>query len=237
MAGVLLLTGGPDHAHDFAALASALVDVLTDAGHDVELAEHPDAAADRLSAGVHDALVINALRWRMLGERYDAWRDDWGYATPEGTRRAIAGFVAAGGGLVGNHTAAICFDDWQEWKAVLGGAWNWERSSHPAPAVVQPTLVKAHPVVAGLAGAGAAGSRFELVDEVYGDLDLADGVDVLATAPRYPGDAPQPVVWVCHHGDGRVAYDAFGHDAASLRDPSHARLLQQATAWVTEAGP
>lgn len=229
MVRTLVLTGGPDHAHDFGETGSALVDIFSEAGHEVELVEHPDVAAQRLTAGVHDVLVVNALRWRMRGERYDAWRDEWGYETDPATQQAIETFVAAGGGLVGNHTAPICFDDWPGWREVLGGAWNWERSSHPLPAPVHATLGGSHPVVDGLSGG------LDLVDEVYGDLDLADGVEVLGTARRHPGDEPQPVVWAHHHGEGRVVYDAFGHDAASLHDPAHARLLRQAVGWVTGA--
>jgi type 1 glutamine amidotransferase len=31
-------------------------------------------------------------------------------------------------------------------------------------------------------------------------------------------------------------YDALGHDAASLRDPVHARLLVQSIAWAAARG-
>lgn len=229
MARVLLLTGGPDHAHDFAATGGALAGLLTDAGHSVETVDHPDRATESLATGDHDALVVNALRWRMLGERYDAWRDEWGYATNPALADTVAAYVHAGGGLVGNHTASICFDDWPGWRDVLGGTWNWERSWHPEPGPVHATVAAEHPVTDGL------GDGFDVVDEVYGDLDLADAIDVVATAPRRAGDAPQPIAWVHHHGDGRVVYDALGHDAASLHHPSHTRLLRQAVAWVTEA--
>ena len=74
---------------------------------------------------------------------------------------------------------------------------------------------------------------FEVRDEVYGDLDLAPDVQPLAHARRTPDDELQPVVWVHGYGQGRVVYDGFGHDAASLHHPDHARLLQQAVAWVT----
>jgi len=238
MGRLLVLTGGPDYAHDFSATSAALVELLGASGHDVELADHPDDAADRLGRGDHDALVVNALRWRMLGDRYDEWRTEWGYSTPLATRRTIDGYVAAGGGLVGVHTASVCFDDWPEWRDVLGGAWSWGRSSHPAPAPVRPAVVASHPVVDGLGGrsgrseAADRADELALVDEVYGDLDLAEGIEVLVTALRHAADEPQPVVWAHRHGDGRVVYDAFGHDVTSLCVPAHVRLLQQAAAWV-----
>jgi uncharacterized protein len=225
---VLILAGGPDHAHDFAANGAALVELCVTAGHRAELVVHPDEAADRLTAGDHDALVVNALWWRMFGEKYDPWRDRYAYHTLPSTRDAIAGFVSSGGGLVGSHTASICFDDWAGWRDVLGGAWDWNRSSHPPAGPVDAVLQRHHPVVDGLP------PSFRLVDEVFGDQNLAPGTEVLACARRQPDDEPQPVVWTYECGDGRVVYDGFGHDAASLTDPHHARLLRQAIDWVME---
>lgn len=229
MAAVLLLTGGPDHAHDFPATSTALAAALRVDGHTIDMVDDPDDAARRLADGGYDTLVVNALRWRMHGERYDPWRAEWAYETLRSTRDCIAGFVRDGGGLVGSHTASICFDDWPEWRDVLGGAWNWDRSSHPPPAPVRATVdaETPHPVTAGLPAA------FVLVDEVYGDLDIEPGVQSLATARRHPDDESQPVVWAHHYGTGRVVYDGFGHDVASIDDPVHARLLRQAVTWVS----
>ena len=240
MARVLVLSGGPDHAHDYETLGTTLTSIVRDDGHEiVGLFDDPDAAAERLRDGDVDVFVVNALRWRMQGEAYDPWRDRWAYTTPDSTRDAITGFVAAGGGLVGNHTASICFDDWPEWGDVLGGAWAWGRSWHPpiGPVTVEMTVgvtahderadAGAHPVVSGLP------ARFVLADEVYGDLDLRPGIEPLAHARRSPDDAPQPLVWTHRYGAGRVVYDGLGHDERSLNDPVHRRLICNAVRWVS----
>lgn len=232
MARVLVLTGGPDHAHDYDALGASLTWVIEGGGHQiVDVLDHPDAAADRLGNGDVDVLAVNALRWRMLGEAYDAWRDHWGYETPDSTRRSIAGFVEAGGGLFGNHTASICFDDWTEWGDVLGGAWAWGRSSHPpaGPIVIDIDSGVPHPVTTGLP------SRFGLDDEVYGDLELRPGIVPLAWSRRSPDDRPQPLVWTHRYGEGRVVYDGLGHDARSMNDAVHVRLIRHAVDWVAGA--
>jgi type 1 glutamine amidotransferase len=227
----LLVSGGPDYAHDFRASAGALVAVLDDIGIATTVVDHPDAVVDLLP-GSFDLLVVNALRWQMTHERYDAMRADWGYSTPAATRSAISAFVASGGGLLGSHTASICFDDWPEWRDVLGGAWNWERSSHPPAAPVHARVVSAeaalHPAMRGVS------PELHLVDEVYGEVDLAAGCEVLMVARRTPDDRDQPVVWAHHFGAGRVLYDGFGHDAASINDPHHAALIQAAARWCTE---
>ena len=96
MTSALLLTGGPDYAHDFHASSSALAEVLAGAGVECTVVHHPDEAA-ALLPGHYRMLVIDALRWRMLGARYDAMRAEWGYHTPAATRDAITAFVASGG--------------------------------------------------------------------------------------------------------------------------------------------
>jgi hypothetical protein len=115
---------------------------------------------------------------------------------------------------------------------VLGGAWNWERSSHPPAAPVHARVVSAeaaaHPVLAGLA------PTLDLVDEVYGEVDLADGCEVLMVARRTADDREQPVVWAHRFGAGRVVYDGFGHDAASINDPHHAALIRAAARWCAK---
>jgi uncharacterized protein len=222
----LLLTGGPDHAHDFASSGAALAAIIGGAGRQVTVVDDPDDAAGRLHEGHFGVLVVNALRWRMLDAGYDPWRERWGYTTPAATREALAGFVADGGGLVGVHTATICFDDWPEWGDVLGGTWDWERSSHPPLGPAPVRLTGAHLVTAGLP------PSFEVVDEVYGDLALRPGVEVLAVCRPHPDGTDQPVVWAHTFGHGRVVYVAFGHDAASLHQPELCRLLQQAVRWA-----
>jgi type 1 glutamine amidotransferase len=75
-------------------------------------------------------------------------------------------------------------------------------------------------------------TTIELVDEVYGDLDVRDGVEPLAVARRAELDAEQPVVWTYRHGDGRVVFDGFGHDAASIAHADNKTLILQAVDWV-----
>ncbi len=228
MSNVVVLAGGMPHAHDFTAIGDALAALYRDCGHDVDVVDHPDLAAARLSDEV-DALVVAALFWRMRGRAYDAWRPQWGYATPPATRRAISEFVGGGGGLIANHTAVICFDDWPEWADIVGGSWRWGVSSHPPPGAARVAVVAGHEVVDGV------DDSFEIVDEVYGDLDLGADIEVLAVAKRSPDDTDQPVAWGHRYGGGRVVYDGFGHDATSIVHPHNARILLRALDWTVRA--
>ena len=226
MSAVVVLAGGSPHAHDFAATGAELADLASALGHDVTMTSDPDTAAELL--GDADALVFDGLWWRMLGDTYDAWRDEHGYSPSPATRAALGGFVHAGGGLLAVHTAPISFDDWPEWGAVVGGAWQWGVSSHPPPQQATVSVAAAeHPVTRGVA------PMFTITDEIYGDLAVDPEVVVLATSRRNPTDADQPVLWAHRYGAGRVVYDALGHDRASLTHPDHQQLLEQALTWVT----
>ncbi len=227
MSSVLVIAGGSPHAHDFAAIGAALRRVVADSGHDVSVVADPDDAAASLSDA--DALVMNGLWWRMLGETYDPWRDEHGYTPAPSTRDTLTAFVRDGGGLLAMHATSISFDDWPEWGDLVGGAWQWGVSSHPPLGPVSARVVGDHPVVAGLPAV------VDLCDEVYGDLSLAEDIEVLAVARRSDDDDDQPVVWAHRFGDGRVVYDGFGHDVTSIEQPHHARLVRQALTWILEA--
>jgi len=228
MGAVVVLAGGVPHAHDFLAIGDSIAELIRrDDRHAdvVEVVDHPDHLVELLANGT-DVLVVDALFWRMVGDAYGPWRERWAYSPPEVTRDAITEFVGNGGGLVALHTTAICFDDWPEWGDIVGGSWRWGVSSHPPFGAVEARVVADHPVIAGV------GATFALHDEVYGDLFVRPEVDVLAVAKRTADDADQPVLWAHRYGRGRVVYNGFGHDVASIEHPVNAQILTQAINWV-----
>lgn len=230
MSTVAVLAGGSPHAHDFDAIRDALVELVVDAGHVALAHSSPDEVSLQLDAA--DALVVDGLWWRMLGDAYEPWREQYAYSPPPATRERLSSFVAAGGGLVALHTTPICFDDWPAWGDVVGASWTWGRSSHPPYGAVTAHVAPGqadHPIVAGVP------ATFGIDDEVYGDLDLRDGITPLVTARRHADDADQPIVFTHLHHRGRVAYDCFGHDAASIRHPVNRRIVTQALDWVLAA--
>lgn len=223
---VVVLCGGADYAHDFAATGLALCDLVDRCGYTSELVTHPDQAAAALATGSFKAIVVNALWWRMDADVYAQWRAAWAYHTPASTRSTIESFVAGGGGLLANHTAPICFDDWPEWGDIVGASWRWGVSSHPPSGPVTVRVVADHPVVANVP------EEFGLVDEVYGDMCVRKDVEVLAVAKRTPDDSDQPVVWTHRYGGGRVVYDGFGHDAVTIGHVDNSALLAAGLSYV-----
>jgi len=145
-------------------------------------------------------------------------------------REAIVAHVRGGGGLLGVHTASICFDDWPEWRSILGGTWVWGHSGHPPPGAVDVHVIEPdHPLVQGI-------DDFTLSDEVYGDLALEQDVLPLLQATAVGADCgTHPTLWERTVGRGRVVYDALGHDAASIEHPVHARILARCALWALRA--
>ena len=225
----LILTGGI--RHDFADNTDAVIKLLSEAGITCQATEDIDTGIARLAAEPFDLVTVMALRWPMEGDpKYAPYREDWAYRMPEDSRRGLQTFVESGGGLLGLHTAALCFDDWAGWGALLGGRWVWGRSHHPprGTVAVAPTG-EAHAITEGI-------SAFSLTDEVFSNLDLAADVTPLMTARAEDQGDWQPALWARSFGKGRVAYDAFGHDRISLEHPQHRRILQRCALWVGGTG-
>jgi uncharacterized protein len=200
----VLLSGGL--THDFPATTACLADLLVRGGIRPEVHEDVDAALRALPGAA--LFVVNALRWTMTGpgtpDRYRAMAPEHGVSPA--VRDALGTHLASGGGLLGMHTAAICFDDWPEWAAALG----WP-----------------HPIVEGIDG-------FPIVDEVYGDLDRPPDTVALLRAAQPGSDGPaQPLLWAREHGGGRVVYDALGHHPPSYEVSEHREIVRRVIAWTT----
>lgn len=228
MKKALIFSGGINHP--FAEAAPALARVLGAAGFDARVSFELDDWLAGLRADADALAVVYALRWGMTQhEKYAPDRAQWAMQLSTAARELIAGHVARGGGLLGLHTASICFDDWPEWGDVLGGAWQWGQSYHPPLGPVRASVDAAHPLARGLAD-------FELTDEVYSQQRIRADVEIYGWAET-TGDSPatgrQPVLWTHRHGAGRVVYDGLGHDAASLQHPVHRRLIQRAALWAS----
>lgn len=224
----VVLTGGL--THDFPATTACLVDLLAVEGVAAEVHDDVDAAFAALPGAA--LFVVNALRWTMVSaatpQRYRALAAAEGRQVSGAARDALAAHLRGGGGVLGMHTAAICFDDWPEWGDVLGGSWRWGHSSHPPIGPeVEVRAVAAHPLVEGI-------ESFAIVDEVYGDLDLRPDVPALLQAQQPgTGGPPQPLLWAREHGGGRVVYDALGHHPPSYEVPAHREIVRRAIRWTT----
>lgn len=208
----VIFSGEGDHAdpfHDLPATSAALADLLGPPGSVTIV-----TAVDLLEAALERAglLVVNATAYRI-----EPVPDDAAFAA------VLAAFLARGNGLLAMHSAAVAFPGEPSWLATIGAVWEHGRTFHPplGPTQVRRTQV-AHPIADGL-------GDFEVVDERYTDLKVLDDL-----APVY-AHADGPVAWAREVGNGRVVYDALGHDVRSYASAGHAALVRQAAGWLRGA--
>ncbi|MCA2227262.1 ThuA domain-containing protein [Nonomuraea aurantiaca] len=216
MARNLILSGGL--FHDFEATSAVLAEVLAGVGIESEITE--DIAGALSEPSEVQLITVNALRWQMGLDRFADLRDEWRFELPAEARTTLLDHLDRGGGLLCMHTASICFDDWQGWPRVLGGCWTWPKSHHLPLGWTGVRVHGGHPIVEGL-------RDFDLVDEVYSDLDVLPDVRPLASSA-----SGQPLVWARPVRRGRVVYDALGHDVRSYENEIHRTLLQRAALWL-----
>lgn len=219
----LIITGG--WAHPFERTSPFLADVFLPAGFDSVIADDLDEAASILAGDQFDLITVYACWFGMSDKRYDAVRSEWARTSSPALRDGIASHLDARRGILALHTAPICFDDWPEWPAIVGGSWNWERSWHPQPGEMSVKPEGDHPIVHGI-------RPFSVVDERYTDLDVSPDVDVIAWTLA---DDRQAAIWTHSAGTARVVYDALGHDERSLGHADHAVVLRRCALWAAGA--
>ena len=219
----IILTGGINH--DYEDTAAALAEVLLASGITSVIYTDIDEGFDALDEGHYDLVTLFALRWRMLDDdKYIPFRDEWQYEINERDQQNLKRHLAAGRGMLGLHTSAICFDTWPEWPSLLGVKWVWGTTFHPPPESIQIDVLSTHPAIDGL-------SDFTVVDEIYHNLSAdPDATPLLSTISSTDGST-QPLAWAHKYQSGRVIFDAMGHDRASITTTGHARFLQKAAHW------
>jgi len=155
----------------------------------------------------YDAVYLN----NTVGDVFD---------TPE-MRAAFLGFVANGGGVVGNHGTSVASPQWKEFGEILGatGASHREPTEKATINIEDPT----DPLMLAFDG-----KPFEYVDEFYrlGPPYSRDKVRVLLSIDPIVTDMMQgrcfgqclrddndyPVAWIRQHGKARVFYTSLGHN-------------------------
>lgn len=221
----LILTGGL--YHPFEAAAATLRCTLDAVGFESDITTDIHTGLRWLDQGRYELLTVYALRFPMLAERFANDRALWAVTLESADTERIDAHLQQGGGILAMHTAVISFDDWPRWHEIVGAGWIWGTSYHPphGPVSVRMTA-SSHPITRDL-------PAFDLNEEAYSKMDLVPGIDALATVQASVQDAASPCLWAREVGNGRVVYDALGHDSASIDHPTHRRILQRSALWAT----
>jgi hypothetical protein len=230
----LILSGRNNH--DWRTTTPHLRNLLLASGRfDVRVTEEP-AGLTGASVAPYDVFVIdyNGPRWGAAAEQ------------------AVESAVRSGKGLVVVHGASWAFGDmeiladnhvrtgirepaWKAYAAMTGAAWSdaEPKSGHARRHIYEVKMVNpSHPVAAGFGG-------FTISDELYHNLRMQPGIEVLATAfdnPAIGGTGKnEPVMWTVAYGKGRVFHTALGHDVAAMMSPGFVTSFTRGAEWAATA--
>ena len=224
---VLIITG--DHGHEWKKTTPFLKDLLTSAGHKVDVTETPskDLTADNLAQ--YDVLLLN-YRNTAKGAK-----DNPASVWTEENKKAFTEAVKNGKGLVVYHHASAAFvgnDAFdKEFEKVIAGGWR-KQGNHGKMHEFTVTARKEHPITQGI-------EQFKHGrDELYQNSLIPSGSEVLATAfsdlkkdPKNT-DKHEPVVWISTYGKGRVVENVLGHDVEAMQGADFKTLLIRGVEWA-----
>jgi uncharacterized protein len=224
---VLIVTG--DHGHNWKETTPFLKEVLTKAGHKVDVTERPRLDLIAANLAKYDVLLFN-YRNTAKGAMDNAdsvWNDD--------NKRAFADAIESGKGLVVYHHASSAFTGDGEFdrlfEKITAGGWR-KQGFHGKMHEFTVKTQKDHPITRGIK------SFHHGRDELYQNSLITDGSQVLVTAFSDPSKDPkntskdEPMVWVNKYGKGRVCQNALGHDVEAMKSAGFQTLLIRCVEWA-----
>jgi type 1 glutamine amidotransferase len=225
---VLIITG--DHGHKWKETTPFLKELLTQAGHKVDVTETPSKDLTPENLARYDVLLLN-YRNTPQGAK-----DNPASVWTEENKKAFTEAVKGGKGLVVYHHASSAFVGAspfdQEFEKVIAGGWR-KQGNHGQMHEFVVTVRKDHPITHGL-------KEFKHGrDELYQNSVILPGSEVLATSysdkakdPKNTGK-DEPSVWVAMYGKGRVYHNALGHDVEAMqKSPGFKALFIRGVEWA-----
>lgn len=212
-AKILILTGNEYPGHKWKETAPLLAKFLAaDSRLSVVVNDDPKFLA---SPKLHDydAMVLNYMNWKSPDPGAEA-------------RANLKKFVEEGKGLVLVHFACGAFQDWPEFKDIVGRVWDPKLRGHDPKGKFTVQISDAeHPITHGL-------KSFETSDELYTCLTGKAEIRVIAKATSKVDKKDYPMAFVLQYGKGRVFHCVLGHDVAALTPPAVQELYRRGTAWA-----
>lgn len=160
------------------------------------------------------------------------------------TKNAMLDFVRSGKGLVVYHHSAASFQQWPEYKSLVGCVWRTGVSHHsPVHDYKVDIRDTDHPITRTMIS-----SFFANTDELYAGLECvsSDQLDILATGwddhtlyrgkpheavPNIPSQ-DEPLLWTHMYGKGRVFATMLGNDMRAVHTPGFISTFVRGTEWA-----
>ncbi len=155
---------------------------------------------------------------------------DGSIPTSENGRKALIEWVAAGGALVGTHTASDTFHGWKPYLEMIGGQFKSHGKQQDGV-----LTVKRHPITSHLP------EQWKLFEEWYcyknlqddfTPIMILDGTIMVEDCYKQAGKYPHG--WVEEFGKGRVFHSALGHRQDIWENPDFQEMLIKAIKWTAK---
>jgi len=140
--------------------------------------------------------------------------------------------LSAGKGLLFLHHAICAYQEWPEFKSIIGGKYYEKKKDdifgassyqHDIDFYVQ-MVHTSHPVIKGM-------KEFVLHDEVYGNLEVLPEI-----YPLLSTDHPKSNIligWTLKKENSKIVYIQPGHDKNSYTNPNYRQIIKQAIGYIT----
>ncbi|MBN2474760.1 MAG: ThuA domain-containing protein [Pirellulales bacterium] len=209
----VLIVSGVDHpGHDWKTTAPAIRQILEqDKRFDVRIAEDPELLASDVVFD-YDVLFLHFKEYTPT-------------ARAERIRENLVRFVKQGKGLFVFHFACGAFEDWPEYRSLVGRVWDQKTGHDPRGPFAVQIVEQDHPITRGMAD-------FQADDELYTCLIGNEPIEVLATARSKVTGKDHPMAFVLQFGKGRVFHTPLGHDVRAIQMPGVAELIRRGCLWV-----
>ena len=211
---VLLLTGDDVGSHKWRETTEATKDALVAVGKfDVTVQENLNAleSADTLKG--YDVIFLNYFNSHKQ-------------VLPDAAKENLLNYVKGGKGFVLSHLASASFQEWAEFRKMVGRYWVMGKSGHGPRAPFKVNIkTQDHPITKGL-------QDFEADDELYAKLLGDEPINVLVTADSDFSKKTEPLAFTLAYGQGRIFHEAFGHDPKAIKVEGVTKLIQRGCEWA-----
>ena len=215
---VLILTG--KNNHNWKKTTPLIEKILTESDLFEVSTTVPPKGLDAENLKNYDVIVSN---WNSFG-RGSAKAEKWG----DGPKKAYLDFVANGKGHVTIHAGGCSFyKGWAEYWNVTQVYWKMGKTRHGPQHRFNVSVVKKdHPITSGM-------EDFEIVDEMWEQPGIVEGVTVLTTSKSTKKkNAIHTSTVVSKYGKGRCFATTLGHGVKNMAFDGFKQLLIRGTQWA-----
>ena len=212
-ARVLIITGRDVAAHNWRETTPVLREHLEMSGKfEVVVSEEPLVLESAAALATYDVILLNYYNWQRP-------------TITDKAKENLLAFVRGGKGLVSFHFSARAFEEWPEYRNLIGRIWTKGSGHGPRGSFNSKVVAKDNFITQGT-------NDFAADDELYAKLVGDAPITVLVEAYSDWSKRIEPMAWTLDYGKGRVFNVVYGHDASACRNPDFARLLVRGTKWV-----